>query len=224
MRFLCLHGKGTNSRIFKQQTAALRYELGESHSYDFVDGPHVWEMNPDLDEFVMGEENTFAICDPASPSSCLEAMENIERYIAAEGPFDGIMTFSQGTSIALGWLIKRQLEAKGGKPWKLPFKIGVFFSNPWGVYDGQALEQGQIAYMYSPTFEGLLDFPTAHIWGSADKDQAMAEMLSNSCVAEKRSVCVHTRGHEIPADINTVISMAKTINRAIVRAESMESS
>ncbi|KAJ5628129.1 hypothetical protein N7490_010357 [Penicillium lividum] len=201
MRFLCLHGKGTNARIFKQQTAALRYELGEGHSYDFVDGPHVWEMDPDLDEFVMGEEKTFAICDPASPSSCLEAMENIERYIAAEGPFDGIMTFSQGTSIALGWLIKRQLEAKGGEPWPLPFKI---------------------AYMYSPTFEGLLDFPTAHIWGSADKDQAMAEMLSNACVADKRSVFVHTRGHEIPADINTVISMAKTINRAIVRAESME--
>ncbi|KAJ5758193.1 uncharacterized protein N7511_006887 [Penicillium nucicola] len=166
----------------------------------------------------MGEEETFAICDPQSASSCIEAMENIERYITAEGPFDGIMGFSQGTSIALGWLIQRRREASGKEPQPLPFKVGVFFSNPWGVYDGAALADGRLEYLDRSAFENLLDFPTAHIWGSADRDHEMAELVSASCVSEKRSTFVHSRGHEIPADTHTVIAMAKAINRAMVRA------
>ncbi|KAJ5302766.1 hypothetical protein N7476_009565 [Penicillium atrosanguineum] len=218
MRFLCLHGMGSNARIFKQQTAALRYELGEGHSYDFVDGPVPWEIDHDLDQLAMGEEQTYAICDPNSASSCVAAMENIERYIATEGPYDGIMAFSQGASITLGWMIYKQREAKSGSLQHLPFKVGVFFSNPWRVYDGKALAEDRLAFMDPKDFEGLLDLPTAHIWGSADKDHAMAQAISTSCVADKRSVFVHERGHEIPAKSDTVILMARAINRAIAQA------
>jgi hypothetical protein len=178
----------------------------------------------DLDQFVMGEEQTYAMCDPLLALSCIQAMENLERYIAAEGPYDGIMGFSQGANIALGWMIKKQREAKGSKPKQLPFKFGVFFSNPWGVYDANALADGQLVYLDHGTIEGLLDLPTAHIWGSADKGQALAQMISTACVVGKRSVFVHDRGHEIPRKTDTVISMAKTINRVMARALSVECS
>jgi hypothetical protein len=172
----------------------------------------------DLDQFVMGEEQTFAICDPNSALSCIEAMNNLDRYIETEGPYDGIMAFSQGASIALGWMIQRQRRAKGGKPQQIPFKIGIFFSNPWGVYDGNALAEDHLVYLDPGNFEGLLDLPTAHIWGSADKAHTIAQAVSTFCVANKRSVFVHERGHEIPANTDNVILMAKTINRAMAQA------
>ncbi|KAJ5661741.1 uncharacterized protein N7477_009357 [Penicillium maclennaniae] len=213
---------GSNARIFKQQTAALRYELGEGHSYDFVNGPVPWEMDHDLDELAMGEEQTYAICDPKSASSCIGAMKNIERYIETEGPYDGVMAFSQGASIILGWMINKQREAKWVSSQQCPFKVGIFFSNPWRVYDGNALANDQLVFLNPEDFEGLLDLPTAHIWGSADKACALAQAISTSCVADKRSVFIHERGHEIPAKSDTVILMARVINRAIAQAEPVE--
>ncbi|CAH0059093.1 unnamed protein product [Clonostachys solani] len=46
MRFLCLHGMGTNSRIFEAQTAAIRYGLGSLHTYEYVDGALPTAMAP----------------------------------------------------------------------------------------------------------------------------------------------------------------------------------
>jgi hypothetical protein len=182
------------------------------------------DTETDLDQFVMGEEQTYAMCDPLLALSCIEAMKRLEEYITAEGPYDGIMGFSQGANLALSWMINKQREAKGGVLQQFPFKFGVFFSNPWGVYEASALESGHLVYLEEGTIEGLLDLPTAHIWGSADKDHELALMISKACVGGKRSVFVHDRGHEIPSKTNAVISMAKTINQAIVRALSMEPS
>ncbi|KAJ5683050.1 hypothetical protein N7462_006215 [Penicillium macrosclerotiorum] len=217
MRVLCLHGMGSNCR-----KAALRYELGDDYSYDFVDGPVLWEKDRDLDQYVMGDENTYAICDPTKPDSCIQAIENLEQYILTEGPYDGVMGFSQGANIALSWMIKKQRENKRNKTQPLPFKFGIFFSNPWGVYDANALADGQLVYLDPAAFEGLIDLPTAHIWGTGDKDRAMAQMISNACVAEKRSVFIHDQGHEIPLKKDAVISMAKVINRAMAQAQFVE--
>ena len=38
MHFLCLHGRGTNGRIFEAQTAAIRQAVGSGHTYEFIDG------------------------------------------------------------------------------------------------------------------------------------------------------------------------------------------
>jgi hypothetical protein len=57
MRFLCLHGIGTNNHVLEMQTgithtlndtremlllkdlaATVRYELGDTHTYEFVEG------------------------------------------------------------------------------------------------------------------------------------------------------------------------------------------
>ncbi|RAH70042.1 uncharacterized protein BO66DRAFT_94168 [Aspergillus aculeatinus CBS 121060] len=217
MRFLCLHGQGSNARIFQQQTAALRYELGDDHSYDFVNGAVAWETDRDLDQFVMGEEQTFAHCDPDGPESCLQALEHLERYIAAEGPYDGIMGFSQGANVALSWLLKLQREAR-----PLPFRFGVFFSNPWAVYDYQELVGGRIVPLQRDACAGMLDLPTAHIWGSADKNAPASEAITAACVEGKRSVWVHNKGHEIPVNTDAVIAMGKTITRALVRASTTQ--
>ena len=42
----------------------------------------------------------FAYFDDTSAASCSKALEYLETYIIAEGPFDGVLAFSQGASLA----------------------------------------------------------------------------------------------------------------------------
>lgn len=218
MHFLCLHGRGTNSEIFKRQTAALRHELGDSHSYDFVDGTFPSALNEDLRELLPPDDETFAYCNPLSPQSCAKAFDDLERYVQAEGPYDGVMGFSLGATFVMSWMFKKLREQKDNKPVQLPFKVGIFFSAPGLLQYHDLLTEELFGSKFNPA-DGLLDIPTAHIWGCHDRDKEKAEAASQACNELVRSVFVHDKGHEIPISSDNVILMVKAINRAITRAQ-----
>ncbi|BCS18427.1 uncharacterized protein APUU_11255S [Aspergillus puulaauensis] len=219
MRFLCLHGIGSNSRILQQQTAAIRYELGNRHSYDFVEGTLPWTPDPTLKANMLGDEKTFSYCDPADAESCLQTIDLLEKYVAAEGPYDGVIGFSLGANIAISWMIERQRQhqhqpTQNGTTAGLPFKVGIFFSNAFPLYDMDALQEGRIDHS-STVPDGSLDLPTAHIWGVRDGGYEHAQIASRACKAEKRSVYVHGRAHEISSAPDDLIGMVKVVNRAL---------
>lgn len=77
MHFLCLHGMGTNSRIFEAQTAAIRYTLGSQHTFKFLDGAVPAQMAASM-----------SYCPPYSilyTGGCVQ--KPILMYIAAIEPF-----------------------------------------------------------------------------------------------------------------------------------------
>ncbi|KAL4970543.1 serine hydrolase FSH [Aspergillus stella-maris] len=211
MRFLCLHGIGSNSRILQQQTAALRYELGTQHTYDFVEGTVPWEPDPELKANMLGDENTFSYCDPASAQSCLAVISLFEEYIATEGPYDGVIGFSLGANVALSWMLQRQRDGK-----HLPFRVGIFFANAFPLYDIEALQQGRVEY--AREIPEMLHLPTAHIWGARDAGSEYALVSSRACKDAGRSVYVHGKGHEISTASDDLINMVKVVNRAIGQA------
>ncbi|RDW89981.1 uncharacterized protein DSM5745_01756 [Aspergillus mulundensis] len=211
MRFLCLHGIGSNSRILQQQTAAIRYELGSAHTYDFVEGTIPWDADPKLKGTMLDGEKTFTYLEPSSAESCLRATELLEQYVAAEGPYDGVIGFSLGSILALSWMIQQRQE-KGIEG--SPFKVAIFFSSIFPLRDMDALRQGRVVTLASIP-EECLDLPTAHIWGAEDEGQEHAENTYRACKASTRSVYVHGRGHEISTAPDDLISMVKVINRAI---------
>ncbi|KAJ5894605.1 hypothetical protein N7495_006296 [Penicillium taxi] len=232
MRFLCFHGIGTNSEIFERQTAALRYELGSNHTYDFVDGTVPWEMDKgvsglkcadnesnneaDMTEFISSGDKTFAYCDTSSVQSCAKASEDLDRYLESEGPYDGVMAFSMGATFVLSWMTKKIREQKE-KSVQLPFKLGIFFSNAGELLDYNISSDNMITLDSIP-FDELIGLPTAHIWGISDPDKENALLGSQACKEEVRHVFIHERGHEVPISSENVISMAKVINRAIAQA------
>ncbi|KAE8353620.1 serine hydrolase FSH [Aspergillus coremiiformis] len=248
MRFLCLHGIGSNSQAsnialmtFEQQTgthanavsyipistrpekltacpAAIRYELGNQHTYDFVEGVVPWESS--IKGSVHMEEATFSFCEPEEPQSCRQALHDLEEYIREEGPFDGIIGFSLGATVALSCLVNLYRCRKGNGSEDAPFKVAVFFSNARQPYDHDALDSNHIAYLDSTQAgKALLDLPTAHIWGSADPLKEEAQRAVDFCNAEKRSIFVHAKGHEVPNSAEDTVSIAKLINRAICQVE-----
>ncbi|OGM50471.1 hypothetical protein ABOM_001024 [Aspergillus bombycis] len=220
MRFLCLHGIGSNSQAsttFEQQTAAIRYELGNQHTYDFVEGGVPWESS--IPQATETDEATFTFCDPKEPQSCQQAARDLDRYIKEEGPFDGIIGFSLGATIALSWLVNWDQTKQGVRSHGAPFKVAVFFSSASQPYDLDALARDHIAYLNPAQMSRVLDMPTAHIWGSADPHAADARRAVEFCDPQKRSVFVHANGHEIPDSVENTVSIAKVINRAICQVE-----
>ncbi|KAI9046006.1 uncharacterized protein KD926_005952 [Aspergillus affinis] len=201
MRFCCLHGSGSNSRLLQQQIAAVRYELGDRHTYDFVEG-----CVPSLKDNMSPDEKAFSYVDPVDAESWIQAVEGLDQYVTNEGPFDGVIGFSAGASLAILWLLWRQQKQD------IPVKMGVFFSNAHGP--DHLKELG-----VSLSSEDL-NLPTAHIWGSCDDGQGQftAKCGWGACKADRRSVYIHGKGHEIPTAPDDTIGMVKAIDRAILRA------
>lgn len=114
MRFVCLHGIGTNNevsgklggliddgcspsatlitvtQIFKSQTAALRYVLGSEHEFVFAQGTVSWAMAKELEGVNNGLDEYYAYFDPADARSYLAAYHQFDKFIKTEGPFDGV--------------------------------------------------------------------------------------------------------------------------------------
>ncbi|KAL8726822.1 MAG: hypothetical protein Q9181_005913 [Wetmoreana brouardii] len=129
MRFLCLHGKGTSAAIFKTQTcnclpallASFRAKLSNDFSFDFVDGFLPSNPAAGIDLFYPPPYysfwNTLAVADVRKSNSWLRDL--LER----DGPYDGVMCFSQGCSLIASFCLYHQAETPN---LPLPFKVAVF--------------------------------------------------------------------------------------------------
>ncbi|KAF2752843.1 hypothetical protein EJ05DRAFT_480865 [Pseudovirgaria hyperparasitica] len=191
MRFLCLHGAGTSSKIFESQTAALRHELGPGHSYHFVQGVVQAPMHRAIEKLSNPADEHFVYYKPSDPISFSKAVTDLGSYVADEGPFDGVMAFSQGTSLASAFMIAKQNRQNG----TAPFKCAIFFCGrpPFvDIPDQQA------------TADTDIQLYTAHIWGARDEEPELAPQLAQMCKASKRHVFAHDGGHEIPGGRDSV--------------------
>lgn len=136
-----------------------------------------------------------------------------------EGPYDGIMAFSMGASLAATYLIQ-QATRHPEKP--LPFKCAVFLSGANPI-DPVGLEHGQVRLLNAEV-DGdqlLAGFPTAHIWGRADKAYCQgSEALFALCDPKERTVFLHEEGHTVPAARakEEVLASVRVIRRTIGRA------
>ncbi|KAH8049617.1 hypothetical protein JL721_11653 [Aureococcus anophagefferens] len=120
LRVLGLHGGGASAKVMDFQTTALRRELGDRATWDFLDGTRPWTSRVDPLLHAMFDGGPFygwyGVDDDGDPDrdyndklfdesvnftySDVEAgVAFVERYIAERGPFDVICGFSQGTII-----------------------------------------------------------------------------------------------------------------------------
>ncbi|KAM0347522.1 hypothetical protein ACHAPZ_011287 [Fusarium culmorum] len=124
MRLLCLHGRGTNSDILESQLAPLVSRLSEGYTLDFLDGPCQVNAAPGVDSrssgpFLAWHRRHFAK-DVAS------AYAYVQAVITEDGPYDGVIGFSQGAALAVGLLISHQHQGPTGVNL---FKFAILFSS-----------------------------------------------------------------------------------------------
>lgn len=111
LRLLCLHGYAQNGDFFRVRTGALRKALKRA-DFHFIDAPYPARagfIQEDVDGAngrgpALGwwdfEGETSRPSTSAKYSGLEEALRNVHQVIEREGPFDGILGFSQGATLA----------------------------------------------------------------------------------------------------------------------------
>ncbi|KAF2158514.1 hypothetical protein M409DRAFT_61585 [Zasmidium cellare ATCC 36951] len=206
MRYLCLHGRGTNAKIFEMQT--------NQHEYDFLEGTMPWELDPDLGNLVSENDETFALFDENNPLTALTAVDQLNSFVEVEGPYDGVIAFRQAVGVVATWMAS---QARQKKP---SFKCSVFLSGAAPAVDYNALQKGIFVQLDPRALDCRIEVPTAHIWGTNDQWKDAAEATSQLCRADVRSALVHQGGHEVPG-VGSKEALHETLNmirRAILQS------
>lgn len=155
--------------------------------------------------------------DVYSATSMSQALSQLAHYISEEGPFDGVLGFSQGALLAATYLIQFSQDHPS-RP--LPFKCAVFFSGGIPV-DPQALEKGELRHIDPKVAGEVVRLPTANIWGRNDTVwPGSSEVLCALCEDSNRNVYIHDEGHDIPGARakEAVQGSVRAIRRAIDQA------
>ncbi|KAL4920650.1 serine hydrolase FSH [Aspergillus aurantiobrunneus] len=144
MKVLCLHGRGTSGAIFKSQTSSIRSRLTDLNlDFDFLDGPYPSPPAPGIDLFYPPPYYSYYAETPQDTT--IDTITTTHAWladvIAERGPYDVVLTFSQGTAVAAATLLLHALEVErqrsktrhsdavedgGGIPPPPPFKSAIF--------------------------------------------------------------------------------------------------
>ncbi|KAL5337381.1 serine hydrolase-domain-containing protein [Aspergillus crustosus] len=139
-RILCLHGGGTNARIFRSQCRALRAKLSPHYRLVFAEAPFVTTPGPDVVSVYEKWGPFRSWLPPGFPShgtphdgpvpfseserACqlvinsieqsIEAAMNEDNRVGGTGAWIGLLGFSQGAKMAASMLLRQQNHPESG--------------------------------------------------------------------------------------------------------------
>ncbi|TGO25151.1 hypothetical protein BPAE_0086g00160 [Botrytis paeoniae] len=120
MRFLCLHGIGTGKAILEAQLFMIRRQL-PGHEFVFFQGEMETSPAPGVEMFFPGPYYSYFTVP--SPNAVLAAIDRLEDFIDTQGPFDGILGFSQGAALAASYILHNSTRQHP----RDDFRCAVFF-------------------------------------------------------------------------------------------------
>lgn len=140
--------------------------------------------------------------------SAQEALDYLYDIMATAGPFDGIIGYSEGATVAATLLLHEQwrLETFGTPPM---FKCGVFFGG-W-----PPLTPELDAIVLADQSDLTITIPTTHVIGSLDPYLAGSVALYNICDMDTTYLFDHAKGHTLPRDKHTIKELGDTIRLMI---------
>ncbi|TDZ37403.1 Esterase FUS5 [Colletotrichum spinosum] len=208
-RLLCLHGGGASARIFQIQLVRLQRVLDTRFEFVFMDAPIETAPGPGvLPVFEgCGPYRRWVSDDPATPAAQFQtqkdrAVQLLKTFTKKNGPFVGLVGFSQGGRAAASLLLEHQREPfLEVNPFAL-FICGTF--PPFVPHEGQKITA-----------------PTIHVIGLEDVYKPSSEELLELCSAEStRKVVRFPGGHHLPTSPETIQQLASMVLGAYKEASS----
>ena len=143
------------------------------------------------------------------------AVEDLKAYIAREGPFDGVLGFSQGAQLAATLMFE---EATSSTPHSLSgFRFAIFICGiePWSLSESRPLD---------PAKDGEYIFiPAANMYSQNDQEHFDGAVALSALCSSRTKVCVdHGGAHEIPRGAETTKKMAQAISTVIEKAADIQ--
>lgn len=187
VKILCLHGYGQNGQQFKSNLGPFGKYINKYADLVFISAPHVvdspesllengslrcWWLNKDGKIFNNGPAVGFE-----------ESLKEVEKIWAEQGPFQGILGFSQGACFAGLLCLMRDKSVTTINP-----KFAILSS---GFRSGSLIHKN--------LYEETTTIPTLNIYGKADEIiiPEMSELLAQSF--DKAVIIQHSGGHYFPA-------------------------
>ncbi|SPN99926.1 related to DUF341 family oxidoreductase [Cephalotrichum gorgonifer] len=212
IKLLCLHGAGCNGNILRNQLAPLARAFGGGGGVDFhcVSAPNEVDEAPGVAAYYSGPylswlEFPKTDTDQAIPTANLDAaMEYIDEIVEEDGPFNGILGFSQGATMAFCYLHHR-LRMRPFDPPFIPFACAIFISA-----SGTAKDQSTLVEYIGSTGRNIT-IPTLHVYGKQDVDSEAAMTMYEHCKAGDSEFVLHPHGHAIPTDAESVQRIVQAI-------------
>ncbi|KAM1777526.1 hypothetical protein ACFX11_044186 [Malus domestica] len=210
-RFLCLHGFRTNGEIMRKQVGKWPESVLENFDMVYLDAPFP----------AQGKSEVEGIFDPpyyewfqfnkefSEYTNFDKCLEYIEDYMVKQGPFDGLVGFSQGAVISAGL---PGLQAKGVALTKVP-KIKFLIIIGGAKFKSPAVAED--AY-YSP-----IQCPSLHFLGEMDFLKPYGLELLEHCA--DASVIHHPKGHTVPRldekGLETMMSFIDNIQKILAEKD-----
>mmetsp|Transcript_1348 Transcript_1348/g.2907 ORF Transcript_1348/g.2907 Transcript_1348/m.2907 type:complete len:232 (-) Transcript_1348:847-1542(-) len=196
LRFLCLHGYAQNGQMFRSRTGALRKAL-KGVEFDFVDAPHtasasfIGESSDDERGAPLGWWNS-AECDTRPSLSAryiglAESLEHVQCKLRDDGPYDGVLGFSQGATLAVLLCLLT--------PPPTPFRMAVLVAG-FMPRDEAVLER-----MAESASGGELSLPSMHVTGSSDSFVPTESTERLAKYFREMEFFAHAGGHGIPSGV-----------------------
>ncbi|KAK4207722.1 serine hydrolase FSH [Rhypophila decipiens] len=123
-RILCLHGLGSNSAILESQLQPFRSQLPPSWEFEFLDGETT--SRPFLDVGKTFPGPYLCYYDAPTPEKVQAAVDLVMDAVEEDGPFDAVLGFSYGASLAVTVIAAAAEKSPNKLP---PFKSAILFNS-----------------------------------------------------------------------------------------------
>jgi hypothetical protein len=220
-RILCLHGGGTSASIFAHQCRHIVSRLSSTFRFVFINSPFSSKPHPSIVPF-FGSDGPFYRwlrwddADPIDPDAGARIIDQCRLAMdgdAGDGPWVGIMGFSQGAKMAasLLWAQENGVFSMGERG---RFAFGVLLAGrapvvrlgpegqlPSVPYTAGITEKSVDFTDWAPSNQGghVVSVPTLHVHGLQDPglDQ-QRYLLENYCKDGAARLIEWDGGHRVP--------------------------
>ncbi|KAJ1722536.1 Ovarian cancer-associated protein 2 [Coemansia erecta] len=214
LKILCLHGYTQSGVSFRSRTGPLRRSLGRHITWVYATAPHAaattfdGQSQQSTEESSSSNERPSAWWNMHGGNDAQRVWADVEQSVKAlqqiareQGPFDGILGFSQGAGMAAILLALAQ-QKNAAAAGELPvFRFAVLISGffPQMPEFEEALGGGSSSS--SDDDDKRLHVPSLHVLGAADAvvPQSRGEELARRAF-DGAEVRVHEGGHYVPAN------------------------
>uniref|UniRef100_A0A023F7J0 Putative phospholipase/carboxyhydrolase n=1 Tax=Triatoma infestans TaxID=30076 RepID=A0A023F7J0_TRIIF len=187
LKVLCLHGFRQNKDTFKQKLGFLRKMLKSHADFVFMDAPHTLNSsNDEVEEkswWFTGENQIYISKIPSDIDEGFnESVKSVQLFVKDNGPFEGLLGFSQGAAFAgiLAILLER-------KEFVADFKFVIL------VAGFKSLCKPHLNY-----YNLKVNLPSLHVIG--DTDNVIIKERSEELMTyfENPVLIRHPGGHYVP--------------------------
>lgn len=230
-KILCLHGFLQSGKVFSEKSSGLRKLLKKANiQLEYIDGPVVLEKKDlpfevDDDKWAeileSGVNRAWFYHDSVSKNLDLtDALAAVVQHIKENGPYDGILGFSQGAAVSaiIANNIKTYSELEGVQNY---FKVAIHVSGYSFTEPKPESNELQITEKYVKQFTAP-DDPTyitknIFIYGSNDNSvpSVRSKYLANLYPEDKKITFEHDGGHFVPNKKDFLKPVVEEIEKAL---------